>query len=105
VTVPGSWRREGVLVHLGPVDHVAIVWVEGVEVARRGGGFAPFKVDLGAYEGTGDGVARRYPQNVYAVSQPPPLDCGFQPASRRGSRRGEDGHDGGRPFSAMGLVR
>ncbi|MCI9887383.1 beta-galactosidase [Micrococcales bacterium 31B] len=46
VKVPPEWRGRRVLLHFGAVDFEATVWVNGVEVARHRGGFAPFSADI-----------------------------------------------------------
>jgi beta-galactosidase/beta-glucuronidase len=37
---------ERLLLHFGAVDHVAVVWVDGTEVARHRGGYTPFSADI-----------------------------------------------------------
>ncbi|MBA8824393.1 beta-galactosidase/beta-glucuronidase [Saccharopolyspora lacisalsi] len=44
--VPPDWRGQRLLLHLGAVDQEATVWVNGHEVARHGGGFTRFTVDV-----------------------------------------------------------
>ena len=44
------------VLHFGAVDHEATVWVDGHEVARHGGGYAPFSADLGAVAPDGGAV-------------------------------------------------
>ena len=44
------------VLHLGAVDRMATVWVDGQPVARHEGGYTPFSVDLSAVSGAGDEV-------------------------------------------------
>lgn len=46
-SIPAEWGEKRVLLHFGAVDHDAVVWVDGAEVARHRGGFTPFTADLG----------------------------------------------------------
>ena len=56
VTIPAAWVGRRALLHFQAVDHDATVWVEGVEVGRHRGGFAPFSCDLGDVAAPGDTV-------------------------------------------------
>ena len=56
VTIPAAWAGRRVLLHFQAVDHDATVWVNGVEVGRHRGGFAPFSCDLGDVAAPGDTV-------------------------------------------------
>lgn len=53
VTVPAAWAGRRVLLHFQAVDYDATVWVNGVEVARHRGGFAPFSADITDHAGPG----------------------------------------------------
>ncbi|MBT7166438.1 MAG: beta-galactosidase, partial [Victivallales bacterium] len=46
VAVPVDWQGKDVLLHFQAVDYDATVWVNGQEVARHRGGFAPISCDL-----------------------------------------------------------
>ncbi len=41
-----TWRQQRVVLRFGSVTHHAIVYVNGVEVARHKGGFLPFEADV-----------------------------------------------------------
>ena len=56
VTIPAAWAGRRPLLHFQAVDHDATVWVNGVEVGRHRGGFAPFSCDLGDVAAPGDTV-------------------------------------------------
>ena len=56
VTIPAAWSGRRALLHFQAVDHDATVWVNGVEVGRHRGGFAPFSCDLGDVAAPGDTV-------------------------------------------------
>ena len=56
VTIPAAWAGRRALLHFQAVDHDATVWVNGVEVGRHRGGFAPFSCDLGDVAQPGDTV-------------------------------------------------
>ena len=56
VTIPAEWAGRRPLLHFQAVDHDATVWVNGVEVGRHRGGFAPFSCDLGDVAAPGDTV-------------------------------------------------
>ncbi len=56
VTIPAAWAGRRALLHFQAVDHDATVWVNGVEVGRHRGGFAPFSCDLGDVAAPGDTV-------------------------------------------------
>ena len=56
VTIPAAWAGRRPLLHFQAVDHDATVWVNGVEVGRHRGGFAPFSCDLGDVTAPGDTV-------------------------------------------------
>lgn len=53
VEVPAAWAGKRVLLHFQAVDYDATVWVNGVEVARHRGGFAPFSADITDHAGPG----------------------------------------------------
>jgi beta-galactosidase/beta-glucuronidase len=57
VTIPETWAGRRVLLHFQAVDYDATVWVNGVEVGRHRGGFAPFTCDLGEVASSGETVA------------------------------------------------
>jgi beta-galactosidase/beta-glucuronidase len=46
VAIPADWQGKDVLLHFQAVDYDATVWVNGVEVARHRGGFAPITCEL-----------------------------------------------------------
>ncbi|MDA3963749.1 MAG: beta-galactosidase [Planctomycetota bacterium] len=45
-TIPANWAGKQVMLHFQAVDYDATVWVNGTEVARHRGGFAPFSADI-----------------------------------------------------------
>lgn len=60
-----------VLLHLGAVDHVADVWLDGHHVGHHVGGQTPFTCDLTAVLGDGDGeLLVRAEDDPHDVSQP-----------------------------------
>ena len=50
VTLPHAGGGR-LLLNFGAVDHAATVWVDGTEVARHEGGYAPFSADVTAFAG------------------------------------------------------
>jgi beta-galactosidase/beta-glucuronidase len=54
VAIPKEWAGRKVLLHFQAVDYDTTVWVNGVEVARHRGGFAPFTCDLGGVVSAGE---------------------------------------------------
>jgi hypothetical protein len=65
----GPGRR--VLLHLGAVDHVADVWLDGRHVGHHVGGQTPFTCDLTGALGDGDGeLVVRAQDDPHDVSQP-----------------------------------
>ncbi len=46
ITIPDDWAGSRVLLHFQAVDEDATVWVNGIEVGRHRGGFAPFTCDV-----------------------------------------------------------
>ena len=46
VRVSPRWAGERIMVRFGSATHRAVVWVNGVEVARHEGGFTPFEADV-----------------------------------------------------------
>ena len=44
--IPKSWNDKRIVIRFGSATHHAIVWVDGVEVARHKGGFLPFEADI-----------------------------------------------------------
>ena len=46
VFVPEEWKGQRVVLRFGSATHRAIVWLNGVEVARHEGGFLPFTADI-----------------------------------------------------------
>lgn len=53
ITVPKDWAGKRTILHFQAVDHDATVWVNGVEVARHRGGWAPFSADITAQAPSG----------------------------------------------------
>lgn len=70
VLIPAAWEGRKVLLHFQACDYETTVWVNGVEVCRHQGGFAPFHCDLGGVVGPGERATivvrarddNRYPQ-------------------------------------------
>jgi len=56
VRIPEEWAGRKVLLHFQAVDYDATVWVNGKEVGRHRGGFAPFACDLSPVAGPGDDI-------------------------------------------------
>jgi len=44
--IPEDWEGQRVLLHLGAVDHDAMVWVNGKPAGTHRGGFTPFTFDI-----------------------------------------------------------
>ena len=44
--VPAGWSGQRVVLRFGAATHRAVVWVDGIEVARHEGGFTPFEADV-----------------------------------------------------------
>lgn len=44
--VPRSWSGDRIMLRIGSACHHAVVWMNGVEVARHKGGFLPFEADI-----------------------------------------------------------
>jgi len=44
--IPESWTEKRIVLRFGSATHHAIVWVDGMEVARHKGGFLPFEADI-----------------------------------------------------------
>lgn len=53
VTIPAGWRARRIILHFQAVDDDTTVWVNGVEVVRHRGGFAPFSADITAQADAG----------------------------------------------------
>jgi beta-galactosidase/beta-glucuronidase len=70
VPIPAAWAGRKVLLHFQACDYETTVWVNGVEVYRHQGGFAPFTCDLGGVVEPGETATivvrarddNRYPQ-------------------------------------------
>ena len=56
VTIPSEWAGKNVLLHLQAVDYDSTVWVNGQEVRRHRGGFAPITCDLSGIAAPGETV-------------------------------------------------
>ena len=54
VAIPADWQGKDVLLHFQAVDYDATVWVNGQEVARHRGGFAPISCDLAGIVAAGE---------------------------------------------------
>jgi beta-galactosidase/beta-glucuronidase len=54
VAIPSEWTGRAVLLHFQAVDYDTTVWVNGVEVARHRGGFAPITCDLSGVVAPGE---------------------------------------------------
>lgn len=44
--VPVEWKGQRIILHFGAVSHEAVVWANGIEVARHIGGYTPFETDI-----------------------------------------------------------
>lgn len=44
--VPSGWADRRVVLRFASVTHVAVVWLNGIEVVRHRGGFTPFEVEV-----------------------------------------------------------
>lgn len=55
ISAPSAWSGQRVILHFGAVSHEAIAWVNGREVARHIGGYAPFEADITEALNEGDG--------------------------------------------------
>ncbi len=51
VEIPAAWKNQRVLLHFQAIDYDSTIWVNGQEVARHRGGFAPITCDLGTVAG------------------------------------------------------
>jgi len=56
VALPPQWAGRKVLLHFQAVDYDATVWVNGHEVGRHRGGFAPFTCDLSGVAQPGETI-------------------------------------------------
>ncbi|MHC4202848.1 MAG: sugar-binding domain-containing protein, partial [Planctomycetota bacterium] len=56
VTIPTEWAGRRAMLRFQAVDYDATVWVNGKEVGRHRGGFAPFACDLSPVAGPGDDI-------------------------------------------------
>ena len=65
---PPLANGERLLLHFGAVDYEAVVWVNGVEVARHEGGYSPFHADVT------DLLRAEGPQEVIVHVMDDPLD-------------------------------
>ncbi len=64
----GPSPRERIVLHFGAVDYEAIIWVNGVEVARHEGGYTPFSADIT------DALRATGPQEVIVRADDDPQD-------------------------------
>jgi len=46
LSVPPEWQGQRITLHFGAVSHEAVLWVNGVEVARHVGAYTAFEVDI-----------------------------------------------------------
>jgi beta-glucuronidase len=46
VRVPASWAGERIVLRFGSATHRAVVWLNGVQVAKHEGGYTPFEADV-----------------------------------------------------------
>jgi beta-glucuronidase len=44
--VPAGWKGKRVCLRFASAEHTAVVWVNGIEVARHRGGYLPFEADV-----------------------------------------------------------
>jgi hypothetical protein len=82
--VPAGWRDRRVKLNFGAVDWDTTVWVNGTEVGRHVGGYAPFSFDVT------DALKPRGPQEVVVAVHDPadPRRGAFQP---KGKQLGSEG--------------
>jgi hypothetical protein len=73
--VPADWSEQRVLLHFGGVDFETVVWINGREIGRHRGGYAPFHFDV--TEGLGPG------RNELVVAVWDPTDAGTQPRGKQ----------------------
>ena len=74
--IPSTWRGRRVKMNFGAVDWQATVYINGIEVIRHTGGYAPFSVDITPY------LHKRGEQEM-TVRVYDPTDKGYQPTGKQ----------------------
>jgi len=75
--IPKDWSDKRILLHFGAVDWETTVWVNGKEVAKHTGGYAPFSADIT------DFLKTDAPQEVIVAVWDPTDDGSYQPRGKQ----------------------
>ena len=82
-SIPETWANKRILLHFGAVDYDATVWVNGIQVGRHQGGYAPFVAEITS--------ALKEGENEVVVRAVDHVRSGVQPGGKQSTQLGSAG--------------